>query len=222
MREKYRIQLESLLNAQLPLKSAQGGTFNGQVAVVIERLIDYLFLLEKWNKVYNLTSIRNLDEMFTKHILDSLVVAPYVADNKKMIDVGTGGGLPGVVLAILFPEMQVDLLDSNSKKTRFLIQAKAELSLKNVQVIQERVEKYSPNELYDGVISRAFTALNDMLNLTEHLLTADGSWWAMKSQKTSQEIESLPKFAEIAKVFDLNVPNLNAERTLIQLTRTNS
>ena len=218
MHEKYRIKLENCLNAQNLLKSTQGGASEA----VVERLIDYLFLLEKWNKVYNLTSIRNIDEMFTKHILDSLVVASSVAESKRLLDVGTGGGLPGVVLAIVFPEMQVDLLDSNSKKTRFLIQAKAELALKNVNVIQERVEKYQPAERYDGIISRAFTALDDMLNLTEHLLSDEGSWWAMKSQKTLQEIEHLPKFATIENVFDLNVPNLHAERTLIQLIRNDN
>ena len=209
MKEKYLEQITVQLEKLGLGKNHQGGV----------RLVEYLFLLEKWNKVYNLTSIRDLDGMFTKHILDSLVVAPLVSKTKRMIDVGTGGGLPGVVLAILFPEMRVDLLDSNSKKTRFLIQAKAELSLNNVQVLYERVEKYTPETKYDGVISRAFTALDDMLNLTEHLLTEDGSWWAMKSQKTQEELAAVPEFAKITNVFDLSVPNLNAQRTLIQLKR---
>jgi len=209
MKEKYLEQITVQLEKLGLGKNHQGGV----------RLVEYLFLLEKWNKVYNLTSIRDLDEMFTKHILDSLVVAPLVSKTKRMIDVGTGGGLPGVVLAILFPEMQVGLLDSNSKKTRFLIQAKAELSLNNVQVLYERVEKYTPEIKYDGVISRAFTALDDMLNLTKHLLTEDGSWWAMKSQKTQEELAAVPRFAKITNVFDLSVPNLNAQRTLIQFKR---
>lgn len=181
-----------------------------------KRLIEYLFLLDKWNKVYNLTSIRKLDEMLVKHILDSIAVVPFIEGN-RLIDVGTGGGLPGVVLAILFPERQVDLLDSNSKKTRFLIQAKAELGLNNAQVIYKRVEEYFPDELYNGVISRAFTSLDDMLNLTKHLLVEGGSWWAMKSQKTQQELEGIPDFAKMSKIFELTVPNLEAERTLIQL-----
>ncbi len=181
------------------------------------RLIDYC-PAEKWNKVYNLTSIRNIDEMFTKHILDSVVIAPYLKEG-RIIDVGTGGGLPGIVLAILFPEKQVDLLDSNSKKTRFLIQAKAELGLSNTQVIHQRVEEYMPADKYDSVVSRAFTSLDDMLNLTEHLLAKNGSWWAMKSQKTQEEVADLPSFAKMTNVFSLSVPNLNAERTLIQLMR---
>jgi 16S rRNA (guanine527-N7)-methyltransferase len=208
MRQIYLNQIETHLENLGFEKNHQGGV----------RLIDYLFLLEKWNKVYNLTSIRNIDEMFTKHILDSVVIAPYLKEG-RIIDVGTGGGLPGIVLAILFPEKQVDLLDSNSKKTRFLIQAKAELGLSNTQVIHQRVEEYMPADKYDSVVSRAFTSLDDMLNLTEHLLAKNGSWWAMKSQKTQEEVADLPSFAKMTNVFSLSVPNLNAERTLIQLMR---
>lgn len=208
MRQTYLDKIEVHLQNLGFEKNHQGGV----------RLIDYLFLLEKWNKVYNLTSIRNLDEMFTKHILDSLVIAPHIK-GERIIDVGTGGGLPGVVLAILFPEKKVDLLDSNSKKTRFLIQAKAELGLNNTQVIYQRVEEYMPADKYDSVVSRAFTSLDDMLSLTEHLLLERGSWWAMKSQKTEEELAELPEFARIENVFKLTVPHLDAERTLIQLMR---
>jgi len=128
------------------------------------KLLDYLALLQKWNKTYNLTAIRDVDEMFIKHILDSLSVAPHI-ESKRLIDVGTGGGLPGIPLAILFPERQIDLLDSNSKKTRFLVQAKAELGLQNVEVIHHRVEAYHPETLYDGVVSRAFASLDDILRV---------------------------------------------------------
>lgn len=207
-REKYLNQLETYSNSLGIAKNHQGWG----------RLVDYLYLLDKWNKVYNLTSIRNLDEMFTKHILDSMAVAPYI-DSERLIDVGTGGGLPGIPLAILFPERQVDLLDSNSKKTRFLIQAKAELKLDNVEVIKHRVETYQPAVMYDGVVSRAFASLDDMLPLTKHLLADSGCWWAMKSQKTQEELEQLPNFAKMVQVFDLVVPNLEAERTLIQLKK---
>ncbi len=207
-REKYLNQLETYSNSLGIAKNHQGWG----------RLVDYLYLLDKWNKVYNLTSIRNLDEMFTKHILDSMAVAPYI-DSERLIDVGTGGGLPGIPLAILFPERQVDLLDSNSKKTRFLIQAKAELKLDNVEVIKHRVETYQPAVMYDGVVSRAFASLDDMLSLTKHLLADSGCWWAMKSQKTQEELEQLPNFAKMVQVFDLVVPNLEAERTLIQLKK---
>lgn len=181
----------------------------------------YLVLLQKWNKVYNLTSIRDPQEMFIKHLLDSLAIAPYVENgknnNQRLIDVGTGGGLPGIPLAILYPEKQIDLLDSNSKKTRFLIQAKTELGLKNTLVLHQRVEDYQPAEKYDGVVSRAFSSLNDMLSLTQHLVAPSGCWWAMKAQKTQEEIESLPGYAKLKNIFSLNVPGLNAERSLIQL-----
>ncbi|PLA74668.1 16S rRNA (guanine(527)-N(7))-methyltransferase RsmG [Hydrogenovibrio sp. SC-1] len=180
------------------------------------KLLEYLALMQKWNRVYNLTAIRDEKEMFVKHLLDSLCVAPYVS-SKRLIDVGTGAGLPGIPLAIVFPERQIDLLDSNSKKTRFLIQAKAELGLSNVQVIQQRVEHYAPETLYEGVISRAFASLDDMLNWTRHLLTSNGSWWAMKAQKTQDEVAHLPEFAKMLQVFNLDVPGLSAQRTLIQI-----
>lgn len=182
------------------------------------KLAQYLALLQKWNKVYNLTAIRDPEEMLVKHIFDSLAVAPYVT-SERLIDVGTGGGLPGIPLAILFPERQIDLLDSNSKKTRFLIQAKAELGLTNTQVYHCRVEEYQPAPLYDGVISRAFASLDDMVNLTEHLLAPQGHWWAMKSQRTQDELETLPSVAKMLQVHDLQVPELDAERTLIQLQK---
>lgn len=182
------------------------------------KLLDYLALLQKWNKVYNLTAIRDVDEMFVKHLLDSVAVAQHI-DSERLIDVGTGGGLPGIPLAILYPERQIDLLDSNSKKTRFLIQAKAELGLSNTQVLHQRVETYQPEPLYDGVVSRAFASLDDMLNWTGHLLKPDGYWWAMKAQKTQDEVAGLPEFAKMCEVFDLHIPELNAERTLIQLQK---
>jgi 16S rRNA (guanine527-N7)-methyltransferase len=182
------------------------------------KLVDYLALLRKWNKVYNLTAIRDEQEMFVKHLLDSLAVAPFI-DSERLIDVGTGGGLPGIPLAILFPERQIDLLDSNSKKTRFLIQAKAELGLQNTQVFHMRVEDYQPENLYDGVVSRAFASLDDMLHWTGHLLKEEGYWWAMKSQKTQDELAQLPNFARITQVFELQVPHLQAERTLIQVQK---
>ena len=182
------------------------------------KLLDYLALLQKWNKTYNLTAIRDKDEMFVKHILDSLSVAQHI-DSERLIDVGTGGGLPGIPLAILFPERQVDLLDSNSKKTRFLVQAKAELGLKNVEVIHHRVEAYHPETLYDGVVSRAFASLDDMLGWTHPLLKPHGYWWAMKAQKTQDEVAQLPNFAKMSQVFELRVPSLDAERTLIKIEK---
>lgn len=182
------------------------------------QLLDYLALLQKWNQVYNLTAIRDPEEMFVKHLLDSIVVAPYISGN-RIIDVGTGGGLPGIPLAILFPSRQVDLLDSNSKKTRFLIQVKAQLGLKNVQVIHSRVEAYEPAEKYDGVVSRAFASMADMVQWTRHLLVSDGNWWAMKSQKTPEEVAQCPEFVTINHIYELKVPGLVANRVLISASQ---
>lgn len=207
--------------------------FNGSLEVAVEKmgvtlsaesrvkLLKYLELLQKWNKIYNLTAIRDPKEMYVKHLLDSLSVAPHI-DSHRLIDVGTGGGLPGIPLAILFPDRQIDLLDSNSKKTRFLIQAKAELDLNNIKVIHHRVEDYLPEPLYQGVVSRAFASLDDMLNWTAHLLEPDGVWWSMKSQKTQEEVAELPSFAKMLQVFDLQVPGLDADRTLIKLQKIES
>ena len=184
----------------------------------IEQLMHYLTLLQKWNKVYNLTAIRDPQEMLVKHLLDSLAVVPFIS-GKRLIDVGTGGGLPGIPLAICYPDCQVDLLDSNSKKTRFLIQAKAELKLENTLVLHSRVEEYQPTELYDGVVSRAFASMEDMLHWTQHLLAKDGHWWAMKAQKDFEDYSKLAGLANIDQIIDLDVPGLHAERTLIKASR---
>lgn len=185
----------------------------------VDKLMSYLILLQKWNKVYNLTAIRDPEEMLVKHILDSLAIVPHIS-GQRIIDVGTGGGLPGIPLAICFPDKQVDLLDSNSKKTRFLIQAKAELGLVNTKVIHSRVEEYQPEPLYDGVVSRAFAAMNDMLHWTHHLIPVQGHWWAMKAQKDFEDLSLLSKQVHIEDVIDLTVPFLNAERILVKGAKT--
>lgn len=184
----------------------------------IERLIQYVTLLEKWNKIYNLTAIRDPKEMLVKHLLDSLAVVPHITGN-RLIDVGTGGGLPGIPLAIMFPNKQIDLLDSNSKKTRFLIQAKAELNLLNSLIIHDRVENYQPDVLYDGVISRAFASMDDMLHWTDHLLKEGGFWWAMKAQKEFENLNVFSGKERVQDIIELSIPGLQAERMLLKITK---
>ncbi|MDG6778716.1 16S rRNA (guanine(527)-N(7))-methyltransferase RsmG [Thiomicrorhabdus sp. zzn3] len=184
----------------------------------VDKLLDYLALLHKWNKVYNLTAIRDPREMLVKHLLDSLAVVPHISSD-RLIDVGTGGGLPGIPLAICYPDRKIDLLDSNSKKTRFLIQAKAELGLIHTEVLHQRVEEYQPSTLYDGVVSRAFASMQDMLHWTEHLLKSDGHWWAMKAQKEFEDYSNLPGLVKIDEIIDLQVPGLDAQRILVKASK---
>lgn len=175
----------------------------------IERLLDYIALLDKWNQAYNLTAVRDPGEMVTRHLLDSLAVAPHLT-GQRIIDVGTGAGLPGIPLAILFPERQFVLLDSNGKKTRFLVQAKASLGLDNVTVIHSRVEEYRPEEPFDTVIARAFAALTDILSLCRHLVAKEGAVLAMKGD--ASEAELVPEGFRLAGLIALNVPGLAHEK----------
>ncbi|MDO8845288.1 16S rRNA (guanine(527)-N(7))-methyltransferase RsmG [Methylicorpusculum sp.] len=179
----------------------------------IDLLLAFIQLIEKWNKAYNLTSIRNKDEMVTLHLLDSLSVLPYVKGS-RIIDCGTGAGLPGLPLAICLPEYHFTLLDSNAKKTRFVQQAILELKLKNVSIHQSRVEDYQPEERFDCVITRAFTHLSEMISLTAHLLADDGVLLAMKGQHPEQELAAVKAKT---KVIPLVVPGLAAERCLVQI-----
>ncbi len=186
-------------------------------APAIDKLLDYIALLAKWNQAYNLTAVRDSAEMVTRHLLDSLAVAPHLT-GLRIIDVGTGAGLPGIPLAILFPERQFVLLDSNGKKTRFLVQAKASLGLDNVTVVHSRVEEYRPEEPFDTVITRAFAALTDILSLCQHLISPAGAVLAMKGDAT--EAESVPEAFRLAGVVALNVPGLAHEkRHLIRVIR---
>jgi 16S rRNA (guanine527-N7)-methyltransferase len=175
----------------------------------IDRLLDYIALLDKWNQAYNLTAVRDPGEMVTRHLLDSLAVAPHLT-GQRIIDVGTGAGLPGIPLAILFPERQFVLLDSNGKKTRFLVQAKASLGLDNVTVIHSRVEEYRPEEPFDTVIARAFAALTDILSLCRHLVAKEGAVLAMKGD--ASEAGSVPEGFRLAGLIALNVPGLAHEK----------
>ena len=189
-----------------------------------QKLIQFVALLSKWNKVYNLTSIRNKKEMVTLHLLDSLIVLPFfdgakASPIKSVLDVGTGGGIPGIPLAICLPNIEFVLLDARAKKIRFIQTAIAQLGLKNVTAIHARVEDYNGPEgkKFDRIISRAFASLEDMLNYCQHVCQPDGRFLAMKGQILEEEIAQLPEGFKIDELNELKVPGLNAQRHLVQI-----
>lgn len=155
-----------------------------------DALSSYLLLLDKWNAAYNLTAIRDIDSMVSKHILDSLAVMPFL-NGKRILDVGTGAGLPGIPLAIANPETQFVLLDSNGKKTRFLNEVKRQLQLKNLEIVQFRADNYHPALGFDTVISRAFSSLEQMIHWTAHLIQPQGRWLAMKGRYPDTELQEI-------------------------------
>lgn len=183
-----------------------------------QQLVSYVEMLDKWNKAYNLTSVRDPQEMVVKHILDSLVVAPHLEGN-NYIDVGTGPGLPGVVLAIAHPDKQFVLLDSLGKRIRFLNQVKLNLKLKNITPVQSRVEEYQPEQPFDGVLSRAFASLQDMVDWCQHLVDESGRFYALKGQFPEQELASLPENIAHEETIKLAVPQLDGDRHLIILKK---
>jgi len=178
-----------------------------------QKLIDYLQLLVKWNKVFNLTAIRDPQQMVSHHLLDSLAVLPHLQTG-RWLDVGCGAGLPGLVLAICQPDWSITLLDSNSKKTGFVQQAIIELGLQNAQVRCARVEDVDAGEKYNGIISRAFTELGDFLRVTRHLMAEEGRWVAMKGLP-DKEVPGVPQDCTILKIVPLKVPGLGAARCLV-------
>ena len=182
------------------------------------KLLAYLALLDKWNRVYNLTAVRDTDRMVSHHLLDSLVAVPFYQSG-TVLDVGSGGGLPGIPLAIARPDVQVTLIDSVAKKTAFLLQAKAELGLKNLQVITGRVEDFRPETGFDVITSRAFSDLKEFVTLTRHLLNPGGRWLAMKGLYPHEEIALLPAGVKVSADHELRVPGLDASRHLIVLER---
>ncbi len=187
---------------------------------MVDALMAYLAMLIKWNRAYNLTAVREPKQMVSRHLLDSLAVLPHFSA-KRCIDVGTGGGLPGVVLAITHPESEFVLLDSNGKKTRFLVQVKAELGLENMTVVQSRVRDYEPERRFDVVISRAFASLSDIVEGCGHLLAEGGVIMSMKARLEEDELAGLPEGYAIGETLALAVPGLEGEqRHLLRIEPT--
>ncbi|MGR9114743.1 MAG: 16S rRNA (guanine(527)-N(7))-methyltransferase RsmG [Gammaproteobacteria bacterium] len=179
----------------------------------IEQLLDFIGLINKWNKAYNLTAIRNKEEMVRLHLLDSLAILPYI-EGQRIIDIGTGAGLPGIPLAICLPGIEFTLLDSNAKKTRFVQQAVLELKLNNVHIHHGRVEDYRPDTLFDAVLCRAFASLEDIIKLTGHLLGEGGVLLAMKGHVPDAELKRL---SADSSVIPIQVPGTEAKRCLVRL-----
>ena len=187
-------------------------------ADIEKKFIKYLELLTQWNKVFNLTSIRDPHEMIMLHLLDSLAINPYL-HGTRIIDVGTGAGLPGIPLALIQPEKEFVLMDSNSKKTRFLMQAVHELQLTNVEVIHSRCEDLHPRQRFDSILSRAFASLRVMLETTQHLANKDGRFLAMKGIYPESEIQELPQGFKLLAVHNLVIKGLQAKRHLVCLAK---
>ncbi|GAB2859475.1 16S rRNA (guanine(527)-N(7))-methyltransferase RsmG [Pseudoduganella ginsengisoli] len=180
-----------------------------------EQLLDYLALLNKWNSVYNLTSVRDPMQMMTLHLLDSLAAVPAFAGVKNVLDVGAGGGLPGIVLAIARPDMKVSMIDTVHKKTAFLTQVKAQLGLANVTVYTMKVQDLAVAQLFDVITSRAFADLSDFVNWSGHLLEEGGRFIALKGTAPQEERERLPAPWQATDLQPLQVPGLDAERHLV-------
>lgn len=184
-------------------------------------LLTYLDLLVKWNKTYNLTAVREPVQMVSRHLLDSLSIFPHI-HGKNILDVGSGAGLPGIPLAIMSPETHFTLLDSNGKKTRFMMHVVRTLGLSNVTVEQRRVESWTPESLFDVITSRAFSSLDEMVKITEHLLANQGQWLAMKGLYPEDEVVALQQSVPGVIVKDaavLSVPGSEGSRHLVMLIR---
>jgi 16S rRNA (guanine527-N7)-methyltransferase len=183
-------------------------------------MLAYLRLVEKWNRVYNLTAVRGIRKLLIRHLLDSLTVLPHLC-GRRILDIGTGAGLPGIPLALAAPELQLVLLDSNAKRIRFLRQVVAELALDNVTLVQDRVEEYRSGEKFDTLVSRAYTSLAAMIESSGHLLSDDGCIIAMKGLWPGDETTTIPEGFHIDRVIDTHVPELNEQRHLVLCRREN-
>ncbi len=184
---------------------------------VQQKLLAYLGILDKWNRTYNLTAVREAAEMVTRHLLDSLSVLPYL-QGPRILDIGTGAGLPGIPLALARPELEIVLLDSNAKKIRFVTQAVHELGLKNVAVVRARVEKYLPDKKFDTLITRAFASIPDMLTRCRRLGVSGGLFLAMKGVYPREELAAIGDEGKVVQVKPLHVPGLDAARHLVVIT----
>lgn len=185
----------------------------------IVQLQSFLNLLVKWNKTYNLVSINGIHQLLSHHLLDSLTVAPYLQaiHAKNLLDVGSGGGFPGIPLAILFPNIVTTLIDSNQKKTAFLQQAAIEASIKNIKIVNHPVESFVSEKRFDCITARAFSSLTKFVNLTHHLLAPEGRWFAMKGSVSYKILKNLPASIFIEAIHPLKIPTLTDTRHLVVL-----
>ncbi|PAW34846.1 16S rRNA (guanine(527)-N(7))-methyltransferase RsmG [Pantoea vagans] len=200
-----------MINTLTSLLKAAGISLSDQQK---QQLVAYVGLLDKWNKAYNLTSVRDPQQMLVRHILDSIVVAPHLKGS-RFVDVGTGPGLPGIPLAIVMPDAHFTLLDSLGKRVRFLRQVQHELGLTNITPVQSRVEAFPAEPPFDGVISRAFASLTDMVNWCHHLPGEEGRFYALKGVRPDDEMAELPAGYLSDAVIKLQVPQLEGDRHLV-------
>lgn len=201
IKEKLR---QGIVQLKMELKAPQ-----------VQLLVDYLTQLTKWNKAYNLTAIRDPLQMVTRHLLDSLAILPYLK-GERILDVGTGAGLPGIPLAIAEPERFYCLLDSNGKKCRFLQQTVLELGLKNVRIVEDRAEHFANEQCFDSIVARAVSTVNEIIDNTSHLICPQGQWLLMKGQYPADELEGI---AGDHTVIAYQVPGLDEQRHLVCVTR---
>lgn len=183
-----------------------------------KQLLDFVGMLNKWNKAYNLTSIRDPEIMLVRHIMDSLVVSKHL-QGERFIDVGTGPGLPGIPLAIMNPGKTFVLLDSLGKRIRFQKQVAFELGIHNISSIESRVEAYQPEQKFDGVLSRAFASIHDMLTWCHHLPAEHGQFYALKGQLSDEEMQQIPAGFAITETIELKVPKLDEQRHLLKIIK---
>lgn len=183
-----------------------------------KQLLDFVGMLNKWNKAYNLTSVRDPEIMLVRHIMDSLVVSKHLQGD-RFIDVGTGPGLPGIPLAIMNPDKTFVLLDSLGKRIRFQKQVAFELGIHNISSIESRVEAYQPEQKFDGVLSRAFASIHDMLTWCHHLPAEHGQFYALKGQLSDEEMQQIPAGFAITETIELKVPKLDEQRHLLKIIK---